>query len=276
MRLRLSAHGMTRPAAGQRRPGTGRRRERSGGARTCAQRGRGAVAAVAARSSGEFAGVGRRRAGARDRRAVGGAGRNSAGRNAAGPFVDPDSVQMDGDFAPLSSSGTVRTPRRYDYRVSGAPDGVGLDQGSSTSNTWSGSLGVSISVLAATVGISASHSIDRTFSITYAGSWPNTKRNRVLSATPVCAAHHTDFTVRQQKWECIQRANSNRCAPHFPAYWSRVGTATVYVHEHSPTVRFYHCRHLATHRAAVRGEHRVSGPASHIPAGALTSGANPL
>jgi hypothetical protein len=144
----------------------------------------------------------------------------------------------------LSSSGTgAWSPYGwYDYRVAGAPDGVGLDQGSWTSNTWSGSLGVSIEVLVVTLDISAEHSIDHTFSITYSGSWPNAKRDKYVGYTEYALTTQT-YTVKQQRWECVQRANTKRCADNWPADWERNGTATVYVHEHSPTVRFYHCRH---------------------------------
>lgn len=141
-----------------------------------------------------------------------------------------------------SGTGTWNPYGWYDYRVSGAPDGIGINRGSSTSNTWSGTLGVSIKVLAATVGISASHSIGHTFSITYSGSWPNAKKNKYVGYTEYALTTQT-YTVKQQKWECVQRANTKLCADNWPAKWEHAGTATVYVHEHSPTVRFYHCKH---------------------------------
>jgi hypothetical protein len=145
----------------------------------------------------------------------------------------------------LTSSGTgAWSPYGwYDYRVAGAPDGIGIDQGSSTSNTWSGSLGVSIHVLVVTLDISADHSIDHTFSITYSGSWPNAKKDKYVGYTEYALTTQT-YTVRQQRWSCVQRANTKLCADNWPGpHWERAGTATVYVHEHSPTVRFYHCRH---------------------------------
>jgi hypothetical protein len=142
-----------------------------------------------------------------------------------------------------SGTGTWNPYGWYDYRIAGAPNGISLNQGSSTSNTWSGTLGVTIKILAASVGISASHSIGHTFSITYSGSWPNAKAGKYVGYTEYALTTQT-FTVRQQKWECVQRANSGLCAKHWPANWEKHGTATVYVHEHSPTVRFYHCKHL--------------------------------
>jgi hypothetical protein len=245
MRLRLSAHGMTRPAPGQ-----------HGRAQACGGRARGVRAL--ARSTAAVLSRPLRRAVAVSSLVSAGAALvlgtgvlsvAQAGTAQAATQPAPSWTQIVYRWTVishgLSSSGTGNWNQYgwYDYRVSGAPDGVGLDQGSSTSNTWSGTLGVSISVLAATVGISASHSIDRTFSITYAGSWPNAKRNRYVGYTEYALTTQT-FTVRQQKWECVQRANTNLCATHWPAKWEKVGTATVYVHEHSPTVRFYHCRRL--------------------------------
>ena len=248
MRLRLSAHGTARPAPGQ-----------HGRAQACGESARG-VRARAGSAAAVLSRPLRRVVAVRSLVSAGAALVLAAGVLSVAQAGAAQAATQPGQPAPsylqvlyrwtvishrLSSSGTGNwNPYGwYDYRVSGAPDGVGLDQGSSTSNTWSGTLGISIKVLAATVGISASHSIGITFSITYSGSWPNAKKNRYVGYTEYALTTQT-FTVQQQKWECVQRANTNRCGQHWPAYWRKVGTATVYVHEHSPTVRFYRCRHL--------------------------------
>jgi hypothetical protein len=141
-----------------------------------------------------------------------------------------------------SGTGTWNAYGWYDYRVAGAPDGVSLSLGSSTSNTWSGTLGVSLSVLNVTLGLSASHSIDHTFSITYSGDWPNARKYKYVGYTEYTLTTQT-YKITQQKWECVQRNGTKLCAEHWPQKWEKDGTATVYVHERSPTVRFYHCKH---------------------------------
>jgi hypothetical protein len=141
-----------------------------------------------------------------------------------------------------SGTGTWNSYGWYDYRQAGASNGVSLSLGSSTSNTWSGTLGVSLSILDVTLGLSASHSIDHTFSISYSGDWPNAKKDKYVGYTEYALTTQT-YKIRQQEWQCVQRANTKLCAEHWPAKWEKVGTATVYVHEHSPTVRFYHCKH---------------------------------
>jgi hypothetical protein len=141
-----------------------------------------------------------------------------------------------------SGTGTWNAYGWYDYREAGASDGVSLSLGSSTSNTWSGTLGVSLSVLDVTLGLSASHSIGHTFSITYSGDWPNAKKDKYVGYTEYTLTTQT-YKITQQKWECVQRNGTNLCAEHWPEKWEKDGTATVYVNEHSPTVRFYHCKH---------------------------------
>jgi RHS repeat-associated protein len=127
-----------------------------------------------------------------------------------------------------------------DYRVSSTSSFFD-EECSGTDNTIGGSLEVGFPVLEATLGLSfeASHGWNNSSCI---GIYINVPRNGV--GWPEWRWTWQNYTIVQQKWECVQTANSGRCS-HFPRFFEASGTATIHVHVQShPQFRFGQCVHV--------------------------------
>jgi RHS repeat-associated protein len=137
----------------------------------------------------------------------------------------------------------------YDYRTSGDDPGCSLTK--TTSNTWTGTLEVSIPILDGFLNLGGSLAIGHQFSVTFGEHWPNAKKDKYIGY-PAYAETYVEIKVEQYQWGCKETNSQTKCqnqkgfvSPWEPS-WIYNGTAIiryVYVWEHNFEMTFLHCAH---------------------------------
>lgn len=113
----------------------------------------------------------------------------------------------------------------YDYR--NGPSSFGCSLTESTSNTWTGTLEVSLPVLDGFLNLGAQYSIGRQFSVSFSGSWDNAKKDKLIGYAAWTETYAVTV-VRQREYICEQHHqkpicnNPNNYVPVVPATYKNV------------------------------------------------------
>jgi RHS repeat-associated protein len=130
----------------------------------------------------------------------------------------------------------------YDYRLGDAPDAYECSVTVQTSNTWTGTLEVSIPVLDGFLNLSGSHAIGHDFSVTPSGYWNHAKADKYVGYAAY-AETYAEKIVTQEQYKCEQHHAKPVCnswSNYFPDGTYR----NVDVWIHSYVMTFLHCRHI--------------------------------
>jgi hypothetical protein len=132
----------------------------------------------------------------------------------------------------------------YDYRD--GPDSYACTVAESTSNTWSGTLEVSLPVMDGFLNLSGTHSIGHEFSVSTTGTWTYAKKDKLIGYA-AWAPTYAVAIVKQEKFICEQHHQKPICSNpgnYFPTgiyknvnVWIRSFRMTFLRCAHTPLVR---------------------------------------